>query len=70
MQDIRCGHCCKKLGEGTYAQLKIKCPRCGALNHLRAMSTEQERPGAPEAGDANGQQTYSPLVGWKTPPSR
>lgn len=34
MDDIRCGHCRRKLGEGVYARLAIKCPRCGTLNHL------------------------------------
>ncbi|WP_082806959.1 Com family DNA-binding transcriptional regulator [Collimonas pratensis] len=37
MQDIRCGNCSRKLGEGEYIALSIKCPRCGTLNHLRAM---------------------------------
>ena len=36
--DIRCGHCRRKLGEGVYARLVIKCPRCRALNHLTAQS--------------------------------
>jgi len=32
LPDIRCGHCQRKLGEGHYSQLAIKCPRCGTLN--------------------------------------
>lgn len=36
--EIRCGACRRKLGEGTYQALTIKCPRCGAMNHLRAES--------------------------------
>ncbi|WP_092401566.1 Com family DNA-binding transcriptional regulator [Collimonas sp. OK412] len=36
MQEIRCGNCSKKLGEGEYIALAIKCPRCSTLNHLRA----------------------------------
>ncbi len=36
INDIRCGNCRRKLGEGTYLVLAIKCPRCGTLNHLRA----------------------------------
>jgi phage FluMu protein Com len=43
MEEIRCGACRKKLGEGVFAQLVIKCPRCGVLNHLRAKSPEPER---------------------------
>jgi phage FluMu protein Com len=34
--DIRCGTCNRKLGEGQYSHLKIKCQRCGTLNSLRA----------------------------------
>ena len=36
--DIRCGHCGRKLGEGAYARLAIKCPRCRVLNHFTAPS--------------------------------
>lgn len=36
--DIRCGHCARKLGEGQYSRLAIKCPRCGTLNHFTAPS--------------------------------
>lgn len=43
MQEIRCGQCARKLGQGDYAHLVIKCPRCGALNDLRAASPEPER---------------------------
>ncbi|WP_211474666.1 Com family DNA-binding transcriptional regulator [Collimonas humicola] len=27
MQEIRCGSCSRKLGEGEYIALSIKCPR-------------------------------------------
>ncbi|WP_338154832.1 Com family DNA-binding transcriptional regulator [Burkholderia multivorans] len=36
MQDIRCGSCNRKLGAGEYIRLTIKCPRCRAMNVLRA----------------------------------
>lgn len=36
LPQIRCGACHRKLGEGQYLTLVIKCPRCGALNHLKA----------------------------------
>ncbi len=36
MFDIRCGKCKKKLAYGEYIKLEIKCPRCGAFNHLKA----------------------------------
>lgn len=34
--DIRCGKCNRKLGEGQYIRLAIKCPRCGGFNNFRA----------------------------------
>lgn len=43
MQEIRCGQCARKLGQGSYLHLVIKCPRCGAMNHMRAASPEPER---------------------------
>jgi phage FluMu protein Com len=42
MDDIRCGACGKKLGDGIYQTLKIKCPRCKTLNFLRAESSPPE----------------------------
>ncbi len=36
MQTIRCAHCNRKLAEAIYLCLSIKCPRCGALNTLKA----------------------------------
>ncbi len=46
MTEIRCGQCDKKLGEGIYLVLSIKCPRCGTMNSLRAESPTPERQGA------------------------
>jgi phage FluMu protein Com len=46
MEVIRCGNCNKKLAEADYIRLSIKCPRCGAINQMKAASREQERPGA------------------------
>ena len=43
--DIRCGQCRRKLGEGVYTRLAIKCPRCRALNPITAQSP------APHAGE-------------------
>jgi phage FluMu protein Com len=43
-EDIRCGQCRRKLGVGIYAQLTIKCPRCGTMNHLRATRAQPEPP--------------------------
>lgn len=53
MQEIRCGHCSRKLGVGQYAELQIKCPRCGTLNHFRAASPAPEHRGAPEKEPAH-----------------
>lgn len=43
MNEIRCGSCRRKLGEGEYTVLSIKCPRCGAINQLSAPSAPSER---------------------------
>ncbi|WP_460030295.1 Com family DNA-binding transcriptional regulator [Megalodesulfovibrio paquesii] len=42
MQDIRCGCCNKLLAKGEALNLAIKCPRCGAMNHVRAASPSPE----------------------------
>ena len=63
MQDIRCGQCRKKLGTGEYSRLSIKCPRCGAMNELSAMSTEPERLGASDKEDSNATGTSNTLAG-------
>ncbi|WP_309822278.1 Com family DNA-binding transcriptional regulator [Acidovorax delafieldii] len=47
MEEIRCGHCGRKLAEAVFEQISIKCPRCGTMNHLRALSPSRERLGAP-----------------------
>ncbi|MDR2188759.1 MAG: Com family DNA-binding transcriptional regulator [Azonexus sp.] len=48
MKDIRCTTCSKKLAEGEFSRLIIKCPRCKTLNHLNARSvTPPERHRAP-----------------------
>ncbi|MFG0603490.1 Com family DNA-binding transcriptional regulator [Delftia sp. WSY_4] len=49
MQEIRCGSCRRKLGEGEYFRLCIKCPRCGAFNQLSAASAPSEPPRGPTA---------------------
>lgn len=52
---IRCNFCNKKLAEADYRQLSIKCPRCGAINNLKAIeppecikSMQKVRPDAPD----------------------
>lgn len=43
MNEIRCGECRRKLGEGEYTRLTIKCPRCGVMNQLSAASATPAR---------------------------
>lgn len=38
MKEVRCGRCGRKLAEASFIELQIKCPRCGAFNHLKAES--------------------------------
>jgi len=47
MKDIRCTCCHKKLAEGEFIHLTIKCPRCKTLNILSTRSATTERPGTP-----------------------
>ncbi|MFN3437776.1 MAG: Com family DNA-binding transcriptional regulator [Acidovorax sp.] len=67
MNEIRCGACRRKLGEGEYTVLTIKCPRCGAMNTLRAASPLPARQGAPLQGP-NG--THHSLDRRQAPPRR
>ncbi|WP_248798037.1 Com family DNA-binding transcriptional regulator [Pseudomonas sp. MWU13-2105] len=49
MQDIRCGHCRRKLAAASgFTDLQIKCPRCRTLNHLKATSLPPERQEPPQ----------------------
>ncbi|WP_082493154.1 MULTISPECIES: Com family DNA-binding transcriptional regulator [unclassified Acidovorax] len=47
MEEIRCGHCARKLAEAAFVEIAIKCPRCGTMNHLRAVSPTPERQRVP-----------------------
>ncbi|WP_082754540.1 Com family DNA-binding transcriptional regulator [Burkholderia savannae] len=58
--DIRCGQCRRKLATGRYIELSIKCPRCGAINHLKAESLEPVRHRAPRHMElCNGRENTS-----------
>lgn len=38
LKDFRCGHCKRLLARvGENTELQIKCSRCGALNHVKAV---------------------------------
>ncbi|MBX9868289.1 MAG: Com family DNA-binding transcriptional regulator [Burkholderiaceae bacterium] len=63
MQEIRCGKCHKKLAEGEYRQLCIKCHRCKTMNHLSASSDELERQGASLEANNNDKSDY-PVARW------
>ncbi len=47
MRDIRCGICNKLLAKGEAVELAIKCPRCGTVHLLRAVSPGLEPREAP-----------------------
>ncbi|WP_134677498.1 Com family DNA-binding transcriptional regulator [Ectopseudomonas khazarica] len=41
LKECRCGKCNRLLARvGQFTELQIKCTRCGALNHVRALSPE------------------------------
>jgi phage FluMu protein Com len=44
LEVIRCGNCQRKLGEGCYTRLEIKCPRCKGHNSLRANAADHSSP--------------------------
>ena len=46
MKEIRCRNCNKKLAEADFRRLVIKCPRCGAMNTLKAVEPPTHAPGA------------------------
>ncbi|WP_299533463.1 Com family DNA-binding transcriptional regulator [uncultured Herbaspirillum sp.] len=60
MEEIRCGKCNKKLADGLYIRLNIKCPRCGTLNHLSAKSAATERHGASNKKESLREQVPDP----------
>ncbi|MEA5089509.1 Com family DNA-binding transcriptional regulator [Solidesulfovibrio sp.] len=56
MREIRCGQCSRLLAKGEALDLSIKCPRCGAINHvMRAESPSPESQGAPTMEPSRGQ---------------
>jgi phage FluMu protein Com len=59
MRDIRCGKCRKKLAEGLFSTLNIKCPRCGAFNQMSATRAQSERHGTPFPKGSHDQESQS-----------
>ncbi|KAA9180595.1 Com family DNA-binding transcriptional regulator [Delftia sp. BR1] len=68
MEEIRCGSCRRKLGEGVFSRLVIKCPRCGAFNQLSASSAPSAPPRGPTA-EINDK-PHSPMDRRQAPPRR
>jgi phage FluMu protein Com len=65
METIRCGQCNRKLAEAEYIRLAIKCPRCGAINQMKATKppTRAARPPETEASHgANSKDTRQERV--------
>ncbi|KAA5846884.1 Com family DNA-binding transcriptional regulator [Pseudomonas chlororaphis] len=57
LKDCRCGHCKRLLARiGEYAELQIKCSRCGTLNHVRATSPERS-----PVSDMSAAQRHDPI---------
>ncbi|QSI34539.1 Com family DNA-binding transcriptional regulator [Variovorax sp. RKNM96] len=69
MEEIRCGACRRKLGMGVFSHLVIKCPRCGAMNTLRAARPTPERPERLSTERVpHAIVTHHSLAGRQTPP--
>ena len=55
LQEARCGSCRRLLAKiGRYDEIQIKCPRCGAFNHLKAESLLPDRPARHVEGSMHG----------------
>ncbi|WP_439587634.1 Com family DNA-binding transcriptional regulator [Hydrogenophaga sp.] len=70
MNEIRCGQCKRKLAEGVFLRLTIKCVRCSTLNHF----TEGHEPHPPRAPGAssngpNHERRLRPLPATQGPPT-
>lgn len=56
--EFRCGGCrrmlCKSDSEAVLSRLSIKCPRCGAINHLGPASPLPQRQEREEKGPSCG----------------
>ncbi|MBQ0714188.1 MAG: Com family DNA-binding transcriptional regulator [Paraperlucidibaca sp.] len=68
LNDVRCGSCSRLLAKASrFDEIQIKCPRCGTLNNLKAMSllaapmsaTSQEQHHGPTHHPVDRRQTPS-----------
>jgi phage FluMu protein Com len=55
VEEIRCSSCNKKLAEADYRQLVIKCPRCRAINTLKAIEPPVRAKAQKERTDESAQ---------------
>lgn len=55
MQEIRCGHCGRKIGEGEVVELRFRCARCKTLNHIQFPATRHTIPARPSASIQSGE---------------
>ncbi|EPQ8799869.1 zinc finger domain-containing protein [Pseudomonas aeruginosa] len=59
LNPMRCGGCERLLAKiGPGAEIQIKCPRCGTLNHLKAESLPADRLERPRKGCGNDQHQH------------
>ena len=63
-EEIRCNYCKKKLAEGIYQRLSIKCPRCKAISHYH--DEHQERHHTTRAPQSALNKGTAPCLSTKT----
>ncbi|QWF72329.1 Com family DNA-binding transcriptional regulator [Methylomonas paludis] len=68
MEIVRCGSCNRKLAEGEFTCLSIKCSRCGTMNILKAFEPLIRKPGASDH-EVNYVKANHSLAGRQTSPS-
>ena len=61
IETVRCAKCQRKLAEAAgYLHLSIKCPRCGGINILRAISPKPEHLRVPIPESERNADVYRP----------
>ncbi|MBT2294569.1 zinc finger domain-containing protein [Pseudomonas fluorescens] len=61
MQEVRCGQCRRLLAKMLPpSEVQIKCPRCGAINHQKAVSLISQAPPSADDRGCHGKTTQSP----------
>ncbi|MBN8486361.1 MAG: Com family DNA-binding transcriptional regulator [Burkholderiales bacterium] len=69
MREIRCPDCRRKLAEGEFKRLEIKCPRCGVVASFQGDDRPtRERQRASQPGERCDARKKPHLMGgWKEP---